>query len=67
MKENDKSAKPDAQWKESCEKRGGGETEGGRRTREGDTVTYWEVVLVEAEYNNITYIVLSIQLLPASK
>lgn len=72
MKEDDKSAKPDA-VRERCEmRRGGGETEGGRRNSRAkltglDMVTYWEFVLVEAEYNNITYIALSFQLLPASK
>lgn len=33
----------------------------------GDMETYWEFVLVEAEYNNITHIALSFQLLPTIK
>lgn len=49
--------------------RGESRRRGRRREEEqrGDTVTYWEFVLVEAEYNNITYIALSFQLLPATK
>lgn len=71
MKEADKSAEPDAAWKK--EGRGGADkTEGGRRNSNAkltglDMLTIWEFVPVEAEYNNITYIMLGFQLLLVSK